>query len=198
MNRLENAKGLFVHQLKEMTEVLTGFEMRNRYEVFDDLHVRLFLATEREGSMLLRWFLRSCRPFTVDVTGDDGRTVIQVTRPFRFYFHEVEVTDIRGHAIGTVERRWSLLHRLYVVRERTGHELCVLHGPLLHPWTFEIRQDGVEVGKIAKKWSGLLKESFTDADNFGVLFPAGWNVEQKALLLGAVFLIDFVHFENRD
>ena len=25
-----------------------------------------------------------------------------------------------------------------------------------------------EVGKISKKWSGLAKEFFTDADNFGV------------------------------
>jgi len=42
-----------------------------------------------------------------------------------------------------------------------------------------------------------MKEGFTDADSFGVTFPADWDVELKALLLGAVFLIDFVHFENR-
>ena len=42
-----------------------------------------------------------------------------------------------------------------------------------------------------------MKEGFTDADNFGVMFPAEWDVELKALFLGAVFLIDFVHFENK-
>lgn len=52
-------------------------------------------------------------------------------------------------------------------------------------------------GKITKKWSGLLKEGFTDADNFGVTFPNDWPNEQKALFLGAVFLIDFVHFEDK-
>ena len=25
-----------------------------------------------------------------------------------------------------------------------------------------------EVGKISKQWSGLLREAFTDADNFGI------------------------------
>ena len=40
-------------------------------------------------------------------------------------------------------------------------------------------------------------EGFTDADNFGVMFPAEWDVRLKALFLGAVFLIDFVHFENK-
>ena len=42
-----------------------------------------------------------------------------------------------------------------------------------------------------------MKEGVTDADNFGVMFPADWDVESKALFLGAVFLIDFVHFENK-
>ena len=42
-----------------------------------------------------------------------------------------------------------------------------------------------------------MKEGFTDADHFGVMFPAEWDVELKARFLGAVFLIDFVHFENK-
>ena len=37
----------------------------------------------------------------------------------------------------------------------------------------------------------------TDADRFGVVFPADWEVELKALFLGAVFLVDYVHFENK-
>ena len=47
-------------------------------------------------------------------------------------------------------------------------------------------------------WSaGLLKEGFTDADNFGVTFPSDWPIESKTLALAAVFLIDLVHFENK-
>jgi hypothetical protein len=33
-------------------------------------------------------------------------------------------------------------------------------------------------------------------DNFGITFPNGIDLSQKAVLLGAVFLIDFIHFEN--
>ena len=97
-----------------------------------------------------------------------------------------------------MKRNFSLLRRIYTVYGADGREAFQLFGPILHPWTFQIRSRGTEVGKITKKWSGLLKESFTDADNFGVLFPADWPVERKGLFLGAVFLIDFVHFENRN
>ena len=37
----------------------------------------------------------------------------------------------------------------------------------------------------------------TDADNFGVELPADLDASVKAVFLGAVFLVDFVHFEGR-
>jgi uncharacterized protein YxjI len=99
--------------------------------------------------------------------------------------------------LGTIKREFSLLRRIYSVFDLNGKKIFQLFGPILHPWTFEIRDDSKEYGKITKKWSGLLKEGFTDADNFGVTFPNDWPNEQKALFLGAVFLIDFVHFEDK-
>ena len=65
------------------------------------------------------------------------------------------------------------------------------------PRTFFIRRGEEEIGKITKKWSGLLKETFTDADTFGLSVDADTKPEHVVLLLGAVFLIDFVHFESK-
>lgn len=45
---------------------------------------------------------------------------------------------------------------------------------------------------------GLAKELFTDADNFFVTFPPNSTSTQRALLLGALFLIDFLYFEVRE
>jgi len=58
------------------------------------------------------------------------------------------------------------------------------------------RDGGTQVGKISKKWSGLLREAFTDADNFGISFPVDLDVRMKAVMLGACFLIDFMFFEK--
>ena len=55
---------------------------------------------------------------------------------------------------------------------------------------------GQQIGKISKQWTGLAREAFTDADNFGVNFPMDTAVKNKALLIGAVFLIDFMFFEK--
>ena len=35
----------------------------------------------------------------------------------------------------------------------------------------------LEVGRITKQWTGLVKEAFTDADNFGINFPIDLDVK---------------------
>ena len=195
MERLASLDALVVRQKREIGEALTGFETRNQYTVMDTGGRQLYTAFEESG-MLSRQFLRAMRPFTINVVGPGQEPVLHVRRPFRFYFQEVEVYDAQNRSLGRIIRRFSIVRRLYSVLDSAGREIYELYGPILHPWTFEIRQHEREFGKITKKWSGLLSESLTDADNFGVTFPFDWTPDLKGLFLGAVFLIDFVHFEE--
>ncbi|XP_031647996.1 phospholipid scramblase 1-like isoform X3 [Oncorhynchus kisutch] len=58
-------------------------------------------------------------------------------------------------------------------------------------------EDGSKpIGRISKQWGGLIKEVFTDTDNFGIQFPMDLDVKMKAVLMGACFLIDFMFFEK--
>ncbi len=197
MRALESAGGLAVSQKKEWGEILTSFEGSNKYVVSDERGTELFYAVEEGGSVIARLFLKAYRPFAIRVLNRRGETLLTIQRPFRFYFHTAQIFDGSGRQIGTLQRHFSVVRRLYSVLSTSGNKLFDLFGPLLHPWTFEIVEGGRQRGKIQKKWTGLAKEAFTDADNFGVTFPSDWPVEQKTLALGAVFLIDFVHFENK-
>ena len=200
MNALASVETLVVSQKKEWGEILSGFETRNRYVILSEVGDERYFAAEEKGSLLLRLFLKAFRPFTIVVTRTDGGVVLRLERPFRFYFHKIDVRDAQGKLLGTIEREFSVLRRLYRVSDATGNATCQLYGPLLRPWTFQIRErlGGIEreSGKISKKWSGVLKEAFTAADNFAVQMPPGKSVEAKSVLLGAVFLIDFIHFER--
>ena len=196
MEKLLALNGLVISQKKEWGEIVTGFETKNKYEIFDTAGNELYIAIEKDGSTLLRWLLKSLRPFEISIRTYDNHQVLKVVRPFRFYFHQLNIFSSQGELIGTIQRQFSLLRRIYSVLDSLGNELFQIFGPLFHPWTFEIKKGVDQYGKITKKWSGLLKEGFTDADNFGVTFPGKWDKKIKALFLGAVFLIDFVHFEN--
>jgi len=200
VKRLEAAPGLAIHQIKQKLEIFTGFECKNKYRVLDAGGSELFVALERGegvGSALIRQFLKNARPFTMQILTPEGDLVLTVKRPFRFWFQKVDVFDARDRQLGSVEMRFSILKKLYTVTLGNG-DSCGLIGPLFRPWTFHIDRPGDAQGLIQKKWSGALTELFTDADNFGVTFPVTADTRLKAVLLGAVFLIDQVHFENRN
>ena len=188
-----------IEQRKEWGEILTGFETRNKYRVADLANQTVFEVEEESGgisALLARFLLTHLRPFTIRLFSPEGREIFTLQRPFRFYFHELEVRKPGGAVLDRVVRRFALLRRLYTLRDRHGREIYQLFGPVIRPWTFLIKEDGREIGKIVKRWSGLVKESFTDADNFGLELPAALDTDLKALFLGATFLIDFVHFEK--
>ena len=198
MQKLQNIDTLLISQQKEWGEILTGFEQKNKYAVMDLQGNDLYFVAEEGGSFIGRLFLKALRPFTLSVMNRDGSEVIKIKRPFKLIFHECQVYDSGGMLLGTVKWRFAIFRRKYSILDPQGIEIYNLFGPFFRPWTFRILKDGSEQGKIVKRWSGFLKEGFTDADNFGIQFPGDWNVKLKALFLGAVFLIDFVHFENKN
>ncbi len=198
MDALTDVDSLIIQQQKEWGEILTGFETKNKYAVMNAAGKQIYYAAEVGGNFLVRMFLKAWRPFDIAIVNPGNQIVLNLKSPFRFYFRELHILNPAGQMLGRIVRRFTLLRRRYSVYDAQGRELLELFGPLLHPWTFEIRQGEQILGKITKKWSGLLKETFTDADNFGVTFPADWPQEAKAVLLGAVFLIDFVHFEDNN
>jgi uncharacterized protein YxjI len=198
MEKLSSTSGLVILQKKEWGEILSGFETKNKYEVMDAQGQLLYAAFEVAGSFIIRTLLRAMRPFEIHLFNLDQQLTMRLNRPFRFYFHRLEVLDAQGILLGTIERQFSILRRKYIISDSDGRMLFELFGPILHPWTFNIRKDGDDLGKITKKWSGLLKEAYTDADNFGVSYQPELDIKSKAILLGAVFLIDFVHFEGKN
>lgn len=194
---MQQLETYIIKQNKEWGEILSGFETRNKYVIQDEEAHDVYYAAEVGGNVLLRLFLRSARPFTMEIYDSSQRIVLRCERPFRFFFKHIDIYDSVGKKIGELEQHFALLERRYSVRDSNGAEVFTIVGPLLHPWTFHIKKNTQAIGKITKKWSGLGKEMFTDADNFMLQFPVELEPELKSVLLGAVFLIDFAYFENR-
>ena len=195
LERLSTADQLMVRQQVERWEAFTGFEQANNYSVLDGLGNPVCAASE-ESNVFARQFLKSMRPMTLHIATSDGQPFLTVTKPFRFFFCEVQIHDAGGMLLGTVTRRWSLVNRKYTVVDATGGREYEIFGPFFRPWTFQVLDGEVQIGTIRKQWSGLLKEMFTDADVFGIEFAREASSRLKAVLLGAVFLVDFMHFED--
>jgi len=198
--RFARYQRLTVRQKKRWLEILLSFELKNSYDVFDESGQPV-LRVQEQGSGFLslfkRLFLGPMRPFDVLVSdAQTGNALLSLRRRFRFVFHRLEVSTARGEALGAIQKKWSWIRRIYHVESRSGQVVAELFGPILRPWTFEIRAGERVLGMIQKKWSGLGKEMFTDADNFGVDLQQVADPKLKLLAFAAVVLIDIVHFEK--
>lgn len=199
---LDRVPSLHIQQETEWAELFSNFETRNRYLISAPSSELVLHAAEHDGgglmSFLGRSMLQAMRPFEMTVVTAMGETVLRLKRPWRWMFAMLEVRDAQGTVLGRIQRRFHFFRRLYDVLDARGSRLAQIRGPLLKPWTFFIERDGLELGAIRKQWSGIGKEMFSTADNFGVELSSRMDSTLRRLVLGATFLIDFVHFEKQN
>lgn len=199
---------LLIHQQVELLELVTGFETENKYRIRNTLGQDVFFAAEN-SNCCLRQYCGPSRPFAMSILDNTQREVIHLERPLRCSgwccfccLQRVEVFAPVGTMLGTIEQDCSFLYPWFSIKDASGDTVLKIKGPCCYCRCCEVEfqilsGDGTqEVGKITKQWSGLAKEYFTDADNFGIQFPMDLDVKMKAILIGACFLIDFMFFER--
>ncbi len=200
LQRFRGYERLTVRQRRKWLEVIFSFELANRYQVYDE-DQRAVLEVKEIGtsflSLLARLFLGPMRAFQAEITElESGQLVMRLHRRFRFIFQQLDVYGADGAQLGSVVKRWSWFRRIYEIKDPSGAVLAVLFGPFFKPWTFEIRSGEQVLGSIKKRWSGLGRELFTDADNFGVILSGIPDPLLRALAFAATVLVDVVHFER--
>jgi len=198
---LRDRQRVFVRQRKEWTEILTGWETRNQYEVLGEDGEAIGRIAEPGGGLMdhvRRFFLRSHRPLDVGVFTPEGEQVLRLSRGFFFLFSDLFVATPEGREIGRVERRFGVFHRKYDLKDGHGQVFARIAGPVWRIWTFPVvGDDGHRRATIRKKWGGLLREVFADADTFGIDFErADWSDDECAVIFAAGLSIDFDFFEN--
>lgn len=202
---------LIIKQQMEILEAFTGFETANKYKILNSLGQDVFYAKE-DTDCCTRQCCGPGRPFEMNILNNQMQEVMHLVRPLRCQaccfpccLQELEVHSPPGTVIGTVEQEWSIFYPKFVIKDESGEPILRITGPFCGceccsdvDFILTSVATDQEIGKISKQWSGLGKEVFTDADNFGINFPLDLDVKVKATLLGATFLIDFMYFEKQD
>jgi len=206
---------LIVKQKVEVAEAIAGmldigYESKNKYKILNSMGQNVYKAKE-DSDCCTRMLCGPQRPFDMTIKDNNDQEVIHLSRPlacqscfFPCCLQEMEVSSPPGTTIGWIKQEWTCLTPKFSVCDADGNVVLVIKGPLC---TFSLCGDvrfkimvpdeSDEVGEIAKNWSGVLKEAFTDADNFGINFPMDLDVRCKATLIGACFLIDYMFFEKK-
>ncbi|CAJ0592625.1 unnamed protein product [Cylicocyclus nassatus] len=208
---------IVIHQLIEILELASGVEIGNKYSLRNVHGEQAYYAFE-ESTCLQRQFCCSLRKFILHVVDNFKREVIIVRRPLRLCAGgcfglcaciqccsgQCSVESPPGNVIGTVEQRQACCATCFDVRDANGELLYEVNGPCCivlcgcQNKHFPIYTTSKEkIGVITKVWGGYEREVYTKADIFKVTFSMDLDVLNKAILIGATFLIDYMEFENQ-
>jgi len=208
---------LICKQIVELFEVLTGFECKNKYRIMNSLDQQVYYAFE-ESEFCNRIFCGADRGFIIHITDNHQQEVLRIERPFKCCKgcswcaegccrYPVYVKDGQGNHLGTVQIQNSCCKPHFAIFDHNDVMLYDTWGPLCpcqcvcgctQDVKFPLKdvKTNQEVGNISKIWAGAFKDCCTDADTFGITFPMGLDAKHKALMIGAVFVIDFMVFET--
>lgn len=200
MNLLQTSK-VVIYQRREFAE-LFGFETRNKYEIFDENKNLIgFCAEQQKGffGFLFRQFLGHWRSFEVHFFNTQRQEIFRSEHPFRFFFQEFQVFGQQNNLIGSIHQRFGIFTKKFDVRDSNGQLLFEMRSGFFSFWTFPFfGLNGAERALVQKKWTGLLKELFLDADNFMIDYSdPSLNQNERLLILAAGVFTDLQYFERK-
>ena len=136
-------------------------------------------------------------PTTVRVYENEGSpAVLTLSRGITLLRANVRVQDARGNEIGRLQSKLFSLGGGFLVFNAAGEQIADVKGDW-KGWNFKLLStSGQELGLVTKKWAGIGKELFTNADNY-VISLSDPNPGIAPLLLAAGLAIDIVFKENQ-
>lgn len=200
LHYLSQIDQLLIKQKVTALETWSPFEAANKYAIVNTLGQPVYYAAEKSSFMART--LGKNRPFDIHLVEPSStqRQVLRVHRPHVFVgLAELDVYEGESTTspIGRVKQQYALTPKFKLYDRQNNYVLKLKSSSMIMSGSVDIRlvdRSQKEIGRISKQWSGLAKEFFTDADNYGVLFPRDLSVEMKATVLGALFLIDVLYF----
>jgi uncharacterized protein YxjI len=200
LQTLSQASAIYVKQKFELAE-LFGFETRNRYQIQTDGGQQFgYCAEPKLGftDAIMRQFLGHWRIFNIVGTDMANQQVFRAHHPFRWFFQRLDVFGVGDRPVGSLQQRFAWLNKEFEFLDTRGRVVMTMTSPFWKIWTFPIKKGEREVCVIEKKWTGLSKELFTDADNFRVRFTdPKLTADEKLLLLAGAVFVDLSYFESK-
>ncbi|MBI9084770.1 MAG: hypothetical protein JEZ11_14340 [Desulfobacterales bacterium] len=184
---------VIVEQEVSGTEMLSSNDVPNRYKFFSEKGKKLASAIEIRSSGFRRTSLGGRPPFKMDITVHGTSEVLRLDRHYEFNHLQTDVS-CNDTPIGLILEKGTSKGNHYVLSPNAENRDLTISKSMLSR-TFAIKSGSKQVGSIEKKWGGILKEAFTQADSFRIAFDdPSLTPTEKKLIAAATIIIDMDYF----
>jgi len=211
LNGLRNASRLKIIQKCTCCGCWT---QNSKYKVKDDSGNEIF-SIDEDTDCCMRFMCAWFRSFEITIKDPQEREVMHFRRPIRCgqcyiclgsfclpcLLQEMEVCSPPSDVMGTIRQNFSPLSPSFTSLDISGREMFHVTGEFFRPCCFSDLDFQVlsadrhrQMGVIRKSWTNCMNEMCTNAHEFTVTFPQELDVKDKAMVLGAAILIDYLHF----
>ena len=172
------------------------FELNNEFGLFDEQQLRVGSVVQVGQSsltLLARIFsdLDVALPVTLEIREQSGQPVLRIHKPW--FRRSCTVQRADGAPLGSVSKEIRFGKARFMLADATGRRLGVLLARNWRARDFSVRNEAdVEVGRVTKKWAGLAKEFFTDADNYVITLSPDLADPLRSLAIASCLAVDTV------
>lgn len=195
--RLEGVDHVIITENVESVEATTGYEAVCKYSVAGANGENLFTVSEATNCCL-RQICGAERPFGMSFTDEGKREVMYIERPYRGCcftcgFQHLDVESPQGTSLGQVTQDFTLIRPCFTVTDQAKQPMLFIRGPFLN---CRCRDIEFKIFDLRDNQIGWIKkdDSNSYAENVTAEFPMDLDVQKKALLISACFLVGAMFF----
>ncbi len=99
--------------------------------------------------------------------------------------------DGAGRRVGKIVQKNVFGKKRFALEDSLGQLVGAINAENWRAWDFAIEDaTGVEVGRITKKWAGLLKEGFTTADTYVLAVTGSVAPDLRLMMIASAAGVD--------
>lgn len=189
---LSNRTQIFV---KEQVAVL---KLRDTYDLLEPEGQAPLGLVRDEPAPWAKWarllVKKVMLPTTLNVYPNaEFRPQLSIHKRPGFFRTRLEIRDAQGQMLAQVLSKVFTLGGAFVIQDAIGQPVGELKGDW-KGWDYSATLRGEAIGRVTKKWAGLVKEVFTNADQY--LVEAN-QPQHFPLMLGLALAVDLVYKERQ-
>lgn len=171
-------------------------ELTNEYRVLDETGNEIGVIRQ-EGQSKARKLLRLVSSIDQFLThrlslyDAAGAKVLDIVRPAKVLKSRLQVLDGDGAERGWIVQENVVGKKRFGLQGTGGERLGSINAENWRSWDFAIEDSGgSEVGRITKRWAGILREGFTTADRYLLHVAAEVPADLRLLMFASAAGID--------
>lgn len=138
-------------------------------------------------------------PFSLNILDSSDNVIASVHKDFAVLSPTITLQDSNGKTLAVIKKRFNLLKHEYEILDPKDNHLASITGNYIE-WSFKVKDNsGTELGSISKKFGGMLKELFTDADKYIVkINPELQDEILRMIVVISAAVVDKIYYEKKD